>query len=146
MNHVIDHGCNWNDGDILYSELETVLHRKASSAVAIYCFGPQKTTFISGLIGRTVIDITELGCPQLAYVILRGTCCTFACHKKSKVLRALRSAYSLDHWLNFYTLSLQYAKCPSQPALHSCFPVVVVTSTYLLSQRTREKVHFRLPE
>jgi hypothetical protein len=50
INRAIDHGCNWNDGDILYSELETVLHREASSAVAIYCFGPQKTQFISGLI------------------------------------------------------------------------------------------------
>ena len=23
INHVIEHGCNWNDSDILYSELET---------------------------------------------------------------------------------------------------------------------------
>jgi hypothetical protein len=23
MNQAIDHGCNWNDGDVLYSELET---------------------------------------------------------------------------------------------------------------------------
>jgi rRNA maturation protein Rpf1 len=36
INHAIDHGCNWNDGDVLYSELETVLLREASSAVAIY--------------------------------------------------------------------------------------------------------------
>jgi hypothetical protein len=39
LNNAINHGCNWNDGDILYSELETVLHREVSSAVAIYCFG-----------------------------------------------------------------------------------------------------------
>ena len=43
MNLAIDHGCNWNDGDLLYSELEIVLHREASSAVAIYCVLPQKT-------------------------------------------------------------------------------------------------------
>jgi len=42
MNQAIGHGCNWNDGDVPYSELETVLHREVSSAVAIYCFGPQK--------------------------------------------------------------------------------------------------------
>ena len=23
MNEAIDHGCNWNDGDVLYSELQT---------------------------------------------------------------------------------------------------------------------------
>jgi hypothetical protein len=60
MNQAIDHGCNWNDGDVLYSELETVLHREDSSAVAVYCFGPQKTNFISSLIESTVIDITQL--------------------------------------------------------------------------------------
>jgi hypothetical protein len=44
----------------------------------------------------------------------------------------LRTACSLAQWLNFHTLSLQYAKCPPQPAFHCCFPDVVVTSTYLL--------------
>jgi hypothetical protein len=71
INQAIDHGCNWNDGDVLYSELETVLHREASSALAIYCFGPQQTQFISGLMGPTVIDITHLGCPPLADITLQ---------------------------------------------------------------------------
>ena len=35
-NEVIDHACNWNDGDVLYSELETVVLREALSAVVIY--------------------------------------------------------------------------------------------------------------
>jgi len=55
MNQAIDHGCNWNDGDVPYSELETVLHREVSSAIAIYCFGPQKTNFISGIIGLQLL-------------------------------------------------------------------------------------------
>ena len=118
MNQAIDHGCNWNDGDVLYSELETVLRREASSAVAIYCFGPQKTQFISSLIERTVIDITQLGCPPVADISLPGINCTFACHNKLRHVCALRTAYSLAQWLNFYTLSLQYAKCPTQPAFH----------------------------
>ena len=46
INEAIDQGCNWNDGDVLYSELQTVLHRETSSAVVIYCFGPLKTQFI----------------------------------------------------------------------------------------------------
>ena len=60
INHAIDHGCNCNDGDILYSELENMLQREASSAAAIYCFTPQNYAFISKLIDRTVIDITQL--------------------------------------------------------------------------------------
>jgi len=70
INEASDNGCNWNDIDVLYSELETVLHREASSAVAIYCFRSQKTQFISGLIERKVIDINQLGCPPLTDISL----------------------------------------------------------------------------
>jgi len=73
----IDHGCNWNDGDVLYSELETVVRREASSTVAIYCFEPQNTQFISGFIERTVVDITQLGCPPLTDISLPAISCTF---------------------------------------------------------------------
>jgi 3-polyprenyl-4-hydroxybenzoate decarboxylase len=92
---VINHGYNWNVGDVLYSELETVLHRAVSLVVAIYCFGHQKTNFISSLIERTVIDITQLSCPELADISLPTISCTFACHNKSKYVCALRAAYSL---------------------------------------------------
>ena len=50
MNQAIAHGCNWNDGDVLYSELETVLRREASSTVAIYCFGPQEHNLLAVLL------------------------------------------------------------------------------------------------
>jgi len=118
INQAIDHGRNWNDGDILYSELENALHLEASSAVAIYCFGPQKTAFITSLTNRTVIYITQLECPQLADISLPTISCMFACHNKSKHVCALRSAYLLAQWLKFYILSLQYANCPPQPAYH----------------------------
>jgi len=94
-----------------------LLHCEVSSAIAIHCFGPQKTNFISGLIDRTVIDISQLGCPELADISLPAISCTFACHKSIHVC-ALRTAYSLAQWLNYYILSLQYAKCPPQPGYH----------------------------
>jgi hypothetical protein len=84
LNSAITHSCNWNDGDILYSQLQTVLHREVSSAVAIYCFGYQKTHFISSLIGRTVIDITELGCPDPADISAPNISCTLTCHNRSR--------------------------------------------------------------
>jgi len=49
MNQAIGHWRNWNDVDVPYSELETVLHREVSSAVAIYCFGPQKKNLLGVL-------------------------------------------------------------------------------------------------
>ena len=56
INEAIDHGCNWNDGDVLYSELETVLHHEASSAVAIYCFRPLKTLLVVSLNAQLLIS------------------------------------------------------------------------------------------
>ena len=53
-----------------------LLHCEVSSAIAIHCFGPQKTNFISGLIDRTVIDISQLGCPELADISLPAISCT----------------------------------------------------------------------
>jgi len=61
-----------------------------------------------------VIDITQLGCPELVDISLPAISFTFACHK-SKHVCALRTAYSLAQWLNYYIVSLQYAKCPPQP-------------------------------
>jgi hypothetical protein len=95
INQAIRRGCNCNNGDVPYSELENVLHREVSSAVAIYCFGPQKTNYIRGLNDRTVINITQLGCPELADISLAAISCTFACHNKSKLVFALRTDYSL---------------------------------------------------
>ena len=49
MNQDIVHGCNWSDCDVPYSELETVLHREVSSAVAIYFLDLRKQTILEVL-------------------------------------------------------------------------------------------------
>ena len=79
-NEAIDHGCNWYDGYVPYSELESMLQREASSAVAIYCFGLAKTEFIISIINRTVIDIFQIGCPPITDIYVTAISCTFACH------------------------------------------------------------------
>jgi len=55
INQAIDNGCNWNDGDVLYSVLETVVHREASSAVTIYCFGPQEHKLSAALLSLQLL-------------------------------------------------------------------------------------------
>jgi hypothetical protein len=64
-----------------------------TSAVAIYCFGTQKSTFISNLMIRTVIDITQLGCPRFADISFPTISYTFACYNKSKHACVFQSAY-----------------------------------------------------
>jgi hypothetical protein len=118
LNSAINHNINWKDGDIPYSDLQTFLHREVSSAVAIYCFGYQKTNFISSLIRRTVIDITELGCPDPTDISVSNISCTFACHNKFRYVCALRAAHSFVQWLNYHAVGLEYVKCPPQPGFH----------------------------
>lgn len=62
INFATEHGCIWND-DILYSEMESIVNRAVSSAVAI-CFGPKNSEFISKL-SIAVMEINQLRCPQL---------------------------------------------------------------------------------
>jgi hypothetical protein len=59
INNAISHYCNWNDSDVLYSELTTVLHREVSSTVAIYCFGHKKQRLLAVLsIGQLLVLIS----------------------------------------------------------------------------------------
>ena len=83
LNEAIGHGCNWNDVYVPYSDVENFVHCEASSAFAIYCFRLLKTEFISSLINRTIIDITQLGFPPIADKNLSTISCTFACRNKS---------------------------------------------------------------
>jgi hypothetical protein len=70
----------------------------------------RKTHFISSFIERTVIDISQLGCPPIAKISLPSISCMFACHNKFKHVCALRTAYTLPQWLYFYMLSTVHAK------------------------------------
>ena len=89
--------------------------------------------FVSGLLDRTVI--IQLGCPELADIRLARISCTFACHRYKHVC-ALRTASSLAQWLNFYTLSVQYAKCPPQPAFIDVFLLwSLLPRTYFLNEQ-----------
>jgi hypothetical protein len=117
------------------------------TAVAIYCFGPKKTQFISGPMYRKVIDINHLGCPPLADISVQAISCTFACHNKFRNICALRTAFSLAQWLNFHILNLQYAKFPTQPAYHwSITDGRVTSSTFFFNEQETKYVSVYLNE
>ena len=118
MNQAIDHECNYNDGDIVHSGLETVQYREALSAVALFCLKPQNVQFIRCFMDLTFIVITRLEWPPLAEIGLPGISCTFACHNTSRHVCAFRTVYSLTERLNFYIFSIQYAMFSSPPAYY----------------------------
>ena len=145
MNQAIDHGCNWNDGDVLYSEPETATSRDIICRCSLLIQASENTIYYFSMDG-TFIDINQLRCPPLADINLPGISCTFACQKNFRHDCASRSSYSLTQWGHFHIFNPQYAKCPTQPTYHWCFTDDRVTSSYILLQRTRNKVRLRLPQ
>jgi hypothetical protein len=91
------------------------------------------------IIDRRVIDITELGCPQLADLSLPAISCTFASHNKSNIVCALRSAYSLAHLDKLYSV-------PSSACISLMFSRCGRYTDVIFSQRERNKARVHLPE
>ena len=69
--------------------MEILLPRYTSSAIVIYCFGPQKSAVINNLLERRIIDIGHLRRQQLADETFPVTSCnlhvikvcTILCHE-----------------------------------------------------------------
>jgi len=60
MNQAIGHGCNWNDGDVAYSELKTATSRSIVCCCNLLVWTSENKP-ISCIIDRTVIDVSQLG-------------------------------------------------------------------------------------
>jgi hypothetical protein len=60
LNTGINNSCNWNDGDLPYSELKRVLRTETMSASALYCLGSHKAEFIKKVLLTAELS-TSLG-------------------------------------------------------------------------------------
>ena len=47
MNQAIGHGCNWNGGDVPYSDLETVLYREFHLQLQFIALDLRKQTLLA---------------------------------------------------------------------------------------------------
>jgi hypothetical protein len=56
--------------------MKILLPRQTSSAIVIYCFGPQKSAIITNFIERRIIDISHLRRQQLADQAFPVVSCT----------------------------------------------------------------------
>jgi len=103
--------------------------------------------FISGLVSRSFIDITQLGCPPLADISLPGISCTFVLHNQFIHVCSLPTTHSFAQLLNFHILVLQYAKCPSQPAYHWFFQMTwSLRRTFFFNEQETKYVSVYLKE
>jgi hypothetical protein len=56
-------GLNWADGHIPYDQLFNVLNEAVAGCVNLYSYVAAKCNFLPGLLGRTVVNLTEFSCP-----------------------------------------------------------------------------------
>jgi hypothetical protein len=59
----LENGLNWADGYIPYIQLLHMLNEAVAGYVNLYSYGAANCSFLSGLLGRTVTYLTEVGCP-----------------------------------------------------------------------------------
>lgn len=103
-----EHGICWEEGNIGYDRVASVLRRACCRATALYAHGSAKCRVLSNLLGRSVIDLSgEFTCPPVDKMALCGVECLLPCHAVPMMHCAMRSASVYALWLEYYDLALQ---------------------------------------
>jgi hypothetical protein len=76
------HKISWNQGKVKYSQLSTTLKFaiKYYETSKIYAKGHEKSLLLTGLLGKSVIDLATLGCPKaeiMENIPMSWTTCDF---------------------------------------------------------------------
>jgi hypothetical protein len=71
-----ENGLNLANGCISYDQLFRVLNEAVALYTHIYGYGTVKCKFLSNLLCRTIINLTEFGCPLPANLDLNFTVCS----------------------------------------------------------------------
>ena len=118
-------GLNWDDGHIPYGQLFHVLNEAVAGYVNLYSYGAAKCTFLSDLLGRTVTNLTEFGCP-LPEDFRPGFHCLMPCHKFPNIRCATRHAHAFYEWLIYHFKTKLMVKCPKDNSRHTAVFVSAV--------------------
>jgi hypothetical protein len=97
----VENGLNWADVHIPYDQLLHVLNEAVAGYVNLYSYGAAKFSFLSGLLNRTITNLTEFGCP-LPDNYRPGFHCSMPCHKFPNVRCATRHAHAFYEWLIYH--------------------------------------------
>jgi hypothetical protein len=98
------------------------------------CFGAGKTAFISNL-NKTVIGITQLGCPELEVLAHPTLGCTFICRHKRHYYCARSTAYIVAKWRN-YNIRIQSTEIPPKPGSHQYFQKLLENVFFLNTKQS----------
>jgi len=59
------HGISWEEGDVPYAQLRSILTEQIDPGSRVYVKGEEKANFIQKLTSANVVDLQTLGCPSL---------------------------------------------------------------------------------
>ena len=113
-----DNGINWADGHIPYEQLFSVLSAAVAGYAHLYAYGTSKCAFLTGLLGRTVINLQEFGCPPPTNFRPKLNC-SMSCHKFPNVRCATKHARSFYDWLLYHFQTKQMVRCPEDMTRHT---------------------------
>jgi hypothetical protein len=107
----VENGFNWADGHVKYDQLFHVLNEAVSGYANLYSYRAAKCSFVSNLLGRTVTNLTEFGCP-LPENFRPEFHCLLPCHKFRNVRFATRRVHAFYKWQIYPFKPKMMVKCP----------------------------------
>ena len=125
-----ENGINCDDGQLNYSQLETSLSEAVAGYPHVYSHGFTKCQFLSRLLGRTILNLEDFGCPE-PKDLKPGRNCVLPCHKFHSFSCATRNATSYYEWLkyHFQKKSCHMSKRQDASYRHVCFSRIKATPT-----------------
>ena len=113
-----------DEGHIPYSHLSTILRDTVAGYAHLYSHGQVKCRFLSDLVKRTFLDLTEFKCPEphLLHNPKKDYSCGMPCHRFSSLECAARNAHSLYKWLTHHLQTFSLVTCPQPSISSSSFP------------------------
>ena len=118
-------GINWDDGQLNYSQLVTALSEAVAGYPHVYAYGFTKCQFLSGLLGRTILNLEDFRCPT-PDALVPGKSCVLPCHKFPSFSCATRNATSYYEWLMYHFQKKSYVTCPIDKSRHTAMFVSAV--------------------
>ena len=111
-NHIF--GYDWQDGDVEYKELKTILSTYTASSVSLYTYGAARQTFLQDILQRSIIDLEEdLQCPKFSKLAFPARSCAFPLHKYFNFRCALRESWLYGQFLKYQELA-SYVLCETK--------------------------------
>ena len=76
----VENGLNWDNGNIPYHKLASVLKEAVAGVAHVYSFGPTKRSFLAALLQSVILDLKDFKCP-LAKKLDPTYSCALPCHR-----------------------------------------------------------------